>query len=405
MRFSAGLVTTGSPALDGEVYAGGIYQRYVDPRFGTVFVPDFGGQVRWTGLPGTTVSSTLERTVQETDIQGASGYVQTEGSFQYHSTGSGRTSGSTAAFLRVGQIQRHDDRTDQVQSFGIGVRKYVTPHFYVGADFSRTTRDSSDPDYSYVDSRAMFRGGAGAGARLQGGRLQEARGADRCAGPLLRRTPDGVGNLETKLQGSRGANGTLRADFGDDTWASSVFGGYGVYLGNWYLALEADIGDASGGWDHSHVPEERVYSVERTWEYGLSGVIGRTFTGGTMLYGKAGVVAADSTPTISFNNRGTNDRRTQAGIRVGLGGTVPITPDFGVRMEHTYSAFSSYNIDCCIAPATGTPDNFTNDEAVNVFRAGLHLRWRAGCDDLGQHQLSGLLRRRPDRARRARRPG
>ncbi len=367
VRFSAGLHHRVSGTLDGEVYAGGIYQRYVDPRFGTVFVPDFGGQVRWTGLPGTTVSSTLERTVQETDIQGASGYVQTEGSLniQHWIRPDLRVDGRVSYALdKFNDI----DRTDQVQSFGIGVRKYVTPHFYVGADFSRTTRDSSDPDYSYVDSRAMLTAGLAQEPAYKAEDFKKPDVPLGAQGRFFVGLQTGIGNLETKLQGSRGNNGTLKADFGDDTWASSVFGGYGVYLGNWYLALEADLGDASGGWNHDHSPNERVYSVERTWEYGLSGVIGRTFAGGTMLYGKAGVVAAEFKTDYQLRDKGTNDRRTEAGIRVGVGATAPITPNLSVRMEHTYSAFSSYNIDCCIEPAaTGTPDNFANDEVINSF--------------------------------------
>ena len=87
-----------------------------------------------------------------------------------------------------------------------------------------------------------------------------------------------------------------------------------------------------------------------------------------MLYGKAGVVAAEFKTDYQLRDKGTNDRRTEAGIRVGVGATAPITPNLSVRMEHTYSAFSSYNIDCCIEPAaTGTPDNFANDEVINSF--------------------------------------
>ncbi len=367
VRFSAGLHHRVSGTLDGEVYAGGIYQRYDDPRFGTVFVPDFGGQVRWTGLPGTTIFAKLERTIQETDVQGASGYVQTEGSVSVQHwirpdlRVEGRASYALDKFDGI-------SRTDQVQSYGIGIRNYVTPNFYIGADISRTTRDSSDPDYSYIDSRAMVTAGLAQEPAYKAEDFKKPEVPLDAQGRFFVGLQTGVGNLETKLLGSRGSTGTLQADFGDETWASSVFGGYGVYLGNWYLALEADVGKSTGGWDHEHVPNERVYSVERDWEYGLSGVIGRTFAGGTMLYGKAGVVAAQFNTDYQLNNRGTNDRRTEPGIRVGVGATAPITGNLAVRIEHTYSAFNSYNIDCCIAPpATGTPDNFTNDEVLNSF--------------------------------------
>ena len=180
----------------------------------------------------------------------------------------------------------------------------------------------------------------------------------------------GISILETKLLGSRGAGGTLQADFGDEGWASSIFAGYGLYVGNWYLALEADVGKGSGGWSHAHVPAQRVFSLSRDYEYGLSAIIGRSFVGGTMIYGKAGVVAAQFNTDYQLNEppaEGVSDRRTEAGIRVGLGGTAPITQNLAVRVEHTYSAFSSYDIPCCIRPAGGMPDNFTNDEAITSF--------------------------------------
>jgi hypothetical protein len=82
VRFSGGFHHRVDSTLEGEIYAGGIYQNYSDPRFDTVFVPDFGGGLRWTGIPGTTVTTKLERSIQESDLQGASGYLETLASFQ-----------------------------------------------------------------------------------------------------------------------------------------------------------------------------------------------------------------------------------------------------------------------------------------------------------------------------------
>ena len=223
VRFSGGLHHEIDPTLNAEVYVGGIYQRYSDSRFNTVFFPDFGGQVRWTGIPSTTVTAKLERTLQESDLQGVSGYLETAATFDviHWIRPDLRISGAAAYYLD--KFNDIATRTDQVQSFGIGVRKYVTPHFYVGADFSRTTRDSSDPDYSYVDSRAMLTAGL---AQEPAYKAEDFKKPDvplpqlRAVSSLAFQT--GIGNLETKLQGSRGNNGTLKADFGDDTWARRV---------------------------------------------------------------------------------------------------------------------------------------------------------------------------------------
>ena len=363
VRVSGGLHHQIGSTLDAEAYVGGIYQRYSDPRFGTVFVPDFGGKVKWTGIPGTTVAAKLERSIQETDVQASSGYTQTIGALDivHWIRPNLRVDGNASYELnRFNGIQR----VDQVQSFGIGIRDYLTPHFYVGADFSRTSRDSSDLTYSYIESRAMVRAGLVQEAAYKDDEFKKPEVPRDSQGRFYVGAQTGISNVETKLLGSRGNGGTLQADFGDEGWSNGVFAGYGLYLGDWYLALEADASKASGGWDHSHVPNERIFSVSRDYEYGLSGVIGRSFKGGTMLYGKAGVVVARFATDYQLGQNATQDRRTEPGIRVGLGGSVPITNELAVRLEHTYSAFNSYNIDCCISPPGGTPDNFTNDEAM-----------------------------------------
>lgn len=366
VRFSAGWHHQISSVLDGEIYAGGIYQRYDDPRFGTIFVPDFGGRLRWAGVPNTTVTAKLERTIQESDLLGVSGYLETAASFDviHWIQPDLRVNGGVSYYLD--QFNGLTSRVDQVQSYALGIRKYFTPHFYLDANFSRTTRDSTDLVYSYIESRAMVRAGVVQEPAYKYEDFKKPEFPTDMEGRFYVGFQTGLTNLETKLFGSRGqgGTGTLEADFADEGWANGVLAGYGLYMGDWFLGLEADASKATGGWNHAHVPNERIFSVSREWEYGLSGVIGRSFNGGTMFYGKAGVVAARFETDYQLREKGTQDRRTEPGIRVGIGGSAPLTPALAVRLEHTYSAFNSYNIDCCIEPAGGRADNFTNDETM-----------------------------------------
>ena len=365
LRFSGGLRRQVTGTLDAEAYAGGIYQQYRDPRFGNVFVPDFGGQLRWTGIPATTVTARLERKIQETDLQGASGYLETAASLSvlHWIRPNLRVEGSASYYLdQFNGIAR----VDQVQSFGIGIRDYLTSHFYIGTDFSRTTRESTDLNYSYIEFRAMLRAGLVQEPAYKDEDFRKPEVPSDSQGRFYIGLQTGISNVETKLQGSRGNEGTLQADFGNEGWASGVFGGYGLHIGDWYLALEADVAKANGGWNHYHVPDERIFSVSTDYEFGLSGIIGRSFKGGTMLYGKAGLDMARFETDYQLRQMGIQDPRTETGIRVGVGGTAPITRDLAVRLEHTFSAFNSYNINCCIdpPPPRGTPDNFTNDSAM-----------------------------------------
>lgn len=365
VRFSGGLHHQIGSMLDAEVYVGGIFQQYSDPRFGTVFVPDFGGQLKWSGISGTTVTAKLERTIQESDLQGASGYLQTAASLDvvHWIRPNLRVNGGASYYLD--QFNGTGiSRVDQIKSYGIGIRNYFTPHFYIGADISRTSRDSTDLDYSYIESKATIRAGLVQEPAYKDSDFAKPEVPRDTQGRFYVGLKTGLTNLETKLQGSRGASGTLQADFGDEGWATGGFAGYGIYIGDWFLALEADLSKASGAWSHTHVPDERIFSVSRGVEYGLSGLIGRSFTGGTMLYGKAGVAAARFDTDYQLQQMGVQDRRTESGIRVGIGGSAPLTPDLGVRLEHTFSAFKSYDISCCIKPPSGSPDNFTNDEVM-----------------------------------------
>lgn len=363
-RYSAGFRHQIASNIDGEVYGGGIYQHYQDPRFGTVSVPDFGGQLRWTAVPGTTITANLDRTLQETDIQGSSGYLETAGVLRilHWIRPDLRVEGSASYFLdQFNAITR----TDQVYSYQIGIRRFLNPQLYIGADFTRTTRDSTDLDFSYTESRAMVRAGLVQKPAYTDADFNTPDVPKIVDGRIYVGAQTGIGNLGTKLFGPRGSSGTLQADFGDENWSNGVFAGGGLYIGNWYVGLEGDVSKADGGWNHSHVPGERIFSVSRDVEYGLSAVIGRTLAGGSMIYGKGGVVGAQFDTNYQLNSRGTDERQTEAGIRVGVGASTPLSQNLAVRIEHTYSAFGSYNIDCCIAPPGGLPDNFTNDEVLN----------------------------------------
>ncbi len=108
VRFSGGLRRQVNSTLDAEIYAGGIYQHYSDARFGPVFVPDFGGQVRWTAIPGTTVTAKLERSIQESDLQGVSGYLETAASFDVIHWIRPGPAGQWRSLVLSRSIQRHD---------------------------------------------------------------------------------------------------------------------------------------------------------------------------------------------------------------------------------------------------------------------------------------------------------
>lgn len=375
VRFDTGLDHRIASTLDSEVYGGVIYQHYDDPRFAPIVVPDFGGRVRWTGLADTTMVAELERTIQETDLGATtpyspynwdvSGYVQTALNFDIvHWIRPNLRVNAFASYYFDEFYGYAVSRTDQVQSYGLGVRQYVTPLFYIGADLSRTSRDSTDLSESYIDTRAMLRAGLVQEPAYKPDDLLKPDITRDSQGRFYAGVKTGVNNVQTMLFGSRGSGGSNQADFGDEGWAGGALAGYGIYLSDWYLGLEAELDKNSGGWTHQHVPGERVFSVSTDYSYGFSGTIGHSFAGGTMLYGKGGINFADFLTSYQLGSDGSQMHRVEPGLNVGFGASAPLTPELAIRLEHTYASYRDYNIDCCVKPKGGTPDNFSNYETL-----------------------------------------
>ena len=160
IRYSAGFRHQIASNIDGEVYGGGIYQHYEDPRFGNVIAPDFGGQVRWTAVPGTTVTANLDRTLQETDIEASSGYLETAAVLRILHWIRAGSAGSRfprpTSSINSMPFREHIRSTPTRSKLR---RLLLLPQFYIGADFARTTRDSTrSPDFQLY---GIPRNGAG----------------------------------------------------------------------------------------------------------------------------------------------------------------------------------------------------------------------------------------------------
>lgn len=82
-RDSDGWELVAGTALDlggvvfGEVFAGWRTQDYDDPRLPAVDGPSFGGRLIWNVTPLTTVGGFVQRTVEESTLGGASGFLAT----------------------------------------------------------------------------------------------------------------------------------------------------------------------------------------------------------------------------------------------------------------------------------------------------------------------------------------
>jgi hypothetical protein len=73
-RVGASIELTGK--LKGDVFAGYMWQDYVDPRFRNIATPVVGTALRWNATTLTTVKLQVSRTVEETTVGNAAGYMQ-----------------------------------------------------------------------------------------------------------------------------------------------------------------------------------------------------------------------------------------------------------------------------------------------------------------------------------------
>ncbi|MGD9671503.1 MAG: outer membrane beta-barrel protein [Hyphomicrobiaceae bacterium] len=366
LRATAGARSKISDDLDIEAYAGWIYQSYDDARFGDVSAPDFGGLLVWTPVAGLTIEAKAERSIQETTLYGSSGYLQTNARLSFVSW--------LRPDLRLnGGVAYYDNeykdiaRRDGIAEAWLGLRRYVSPHVYLGANYTFTSRDSTDILESYDQSVIMFRIGRTQDPAYTGDELAAPKIAKVQRNGAYVGLKAGLIGTEAKLEGPRGGAedddgqgpGTLMADFGDhDGFAAGGFVGYGLAVGYWQLALEADLTGSTADWTHSRLPGGRVFSVDRGMGYGLSAIFGRYLNGGSAVYVRAGVVYQDFDTAYQTPNNTFARSDTKLGLRLGVGGSVPLGDRLALRMEYEYTTFGDERI----GPPRG-PDTFAYDES------------------------------------------
>jgi opacity protein-like surface antigen len=381
IRAAAGVNYRFSPTLDGEIYAGWIYQDYADGALADVSTPDIGGRLNWRPADGTSLIFNAERSVEETTLSGASSYVLTGLSLDWLHWISEDVRLHAGANYAVHDYQGVN-RTDHVYGVDLGIRRYLNPHTYVNAGYAFRGRQSDDIIQNYDQSRFMVR----LGADLQPAYDAATTGTNNGAGP------DDAGSMEpgsrstfylgaqtgvltsgTWLDGPRGAGGSLQADFADYGMAGELFAGYGYEVADWYFGLEGDISIADVEWDHSRLPGGRVFSVRRNWALGVSGMVGRRLMGGSLVYGRAGLKLAEfDTDYQTPSGSRFDDTLQQIGLGFGLGAEAPVSSNVSLRMEYDYTAFDDYDM---VIPS-GT-DIFANNESGVWLGVSYSLQGRA----------------------------
>jgi hypothetical protein len=147
--------------VNGEIFVGYFGQDYDDSRLSSPSGIGFGGNLLWNVTPLDSIKGQLARTVQETILQPASSYVETDvGLTAEHELL--RNVVLTANAEYSNQAYQGISRVDNVYSAGVGARYLVTRNWNAGLSGTYRERDSNvsgggyDETIFLVDLRAQY---------------------------------------------------------------------------------------------------------------------------------------------------------------------------------------------------------------------------------------------------------
>jgi len=364
-----------SRSFDVEASVGYLGQYYDDPTFDATTAPDFGLRLEWRPQTGTRINGFVDRSVQETTLFGASGYLST--GYGLSLTQQVRRDISVEASLAYYEDEYQGlHRDDNIVDFGLGGRYYITPNIFLGTNYSFLQRDSTDPDDDYDEHQVYFSLGAELSPAFDANEPDPGPPVGAGLGGLYGGVQASLTQLATSLEGPRGT-GTLTAEFADHGFGGGPFLGYALRAGDWQFGLEID-GELSGAkWHHSQNPSGRVFSVEKESSVSAGPVVGYWLNEDSMIYSRFAVVESEfNTDYFDGTNR-TEQSNSLTGLRFGLGGETTLSGNFFLRLDYSYTTYQ----DLDIAHDTGN-DNFANNESL--ARLGVGYRFPGGATDTAE---------------------
>lgn len=397
-RADVGVLATISNRLKGEAYLGYLKQDYDDARFSTVDTVDFGGSLRWFATPRTTVSVELDRSLEETTLwdattqTAASGYLYTSlnGTVRHKLT----PRMNINAGISVAEADYQElDRNDAYYSAQFGMRYYLAPRWYLGAEYrvymrNSDTREEVDTPANpqELDDYARNQFFLTLGTLLYP--VKPSAYWDMPSGEILLpaaiQWPGfyagvqlGHDTLNLHTRGGRD-QGTDVGEFSNSDASAGLFAGYGFTLNRWYAALEGEYEDASASIYHNKSKlSSRTLDVAKDGSYGIALRAGYRLATGPLLYGRLGAVRTDFSAYTTVNDRTAfafDEDRTETGVRLGVGSDIPVSEHLFVRLDYSYTDYDEFDgtiIDIMDQPQT---EHFSPRE--DLFRIG--LGWQLG---------------------------
>ena len=393
-RLGVGFTGVFSNRLSGGAQVGYLHQDYDDPRFSDLDTVDFSGQLRFRATPRTNLAATLERTLEETTLPGAAGYLYTAAGLQAEHRLTPRLSAN------VGISAAEEDyqgirRQDRLYSADFGLRYMLTSRYYLAGNYRLTARDSNQrtavlnsadvqniEDYSrqqvFLTLGALLYPVNDAGlSTVAGGDWLPATAWDWHGVYVGGQVAHGSGTFQSR--GPRGAQGLDEGEYGDSGDGAGLFVGYGHSFDRWYLGVEAQADHASTNVSHGKDKVQSItLDIDRGDSYALNLRGGYHLPGGELLYLRLGRVRTEF-DTLLFRNDAPQeavDKRFELdGTRLGIGADVSVSPRLFVRMDYSHTAYDAFD--------AGTE---SMDPAESHFRLGLGWQFNASDHSSGSEE-------------------
>ena len=395
-----------------EGHVGYLEQAYDDPRFSDVGIIDFGGTLEWLAAPRMKVSLELEQSLEETTLVGASGYLYTSlnGMAKYKLTPRlNLSAGASVAEADYQGVSRGDD----YYSAQVGARYYMTPHWYLGAEYRVLHRNSNikalNPSNNlanpqkledYARSQFFLTLGMLLYPVSQSSAYWEMPSDEALSVTevkwrgLYGGLQAGYDSVNIDTGGGRGSTGIDNSEFTKTAPSAGVFAGYGATWNHWYGGLEFEYEESSADIYHKKAKDtSRTLSVEKNSSYGAAIRAGYLLRTGTLLYTHAGAVRTgfDSYNTVNAKPESADDDdHTLTGVRVGLGVDVPASENSFVRLGYSFTDYKDF--DANFLDAVNNPQSESFSPHENLFWLGLGWKWGGFQSEVSKQEVdySGL---------------
>lgn len=341
-----GVASRDTLSVRGELYAGWLSQRYVDPRLPNISAPTVGASLLWKMAPQTTLDASVGRSVQETTLPGASSYVDTTVGLHISRNISSRFSARAGVDVTRSDF-RGIGRRDDLYSGNFGVSYRLHRYWQLDASYQLLQRHSNIPDAEYYRNEIYL------GVRMDGGAGAFARDAlsagttdwTAAVNGLYAGVAAGYGNVDTRVTGMRGEHGTYRGDFAGSGYVRSAFLGYGWSFDHWYLGAEAMLAPSEADWNHEKSPSSRVFSTSEQRSTAVSLLAGPLLPGNNLLFASIGRVRTrfDSAYTVE-DGTASSQSDTRWSNTYGMGLDVPLTRHLFARARYDVAHYRGYDV-------------------------------------------------------------